>query len=227
MCKNHVFPASVEQNERSQSLVWVSTPQRDNLFCFLLSGTIIVGLNPNLGFVDPAPPGEDKVTTQYRNPSIHLQLQQTGDETSGSPGRHRTERCGNPSFTGSLLKFNLGFVRLTRPGEDKVPSPHHESFHIYTIQQTGDENGGLPGRYRPTRCGNPNPTGCLINPNLGFEQPAPPGEDKLSSPDQKSFHTSTTPANRGRKRWSPGSIPPSTVWKPQPGVRKAIAIRGG
>ena len=44
MCEKHVFPASVEQNERSQSLVWVSTPQRDNLFCFLFSGTIIVGL---------------------------------------------------------------------------------------------------------------------------------------------------------------------------------------
>ena len=38
------FSASVEQNERSQSLVWVSTPQRGNLFCFLFSGTIIVGL---------------------------------------------------------------------------------------------------------------------------------------------------------------------------------------
>ena len=28
MREKHVFPASVEQNERSQSLVWVSTPQR-------------------------------------------------------------------------------------------------------------------------------------------------------------------------------------------------------
>ena len=46
MCEKHVFPAAVEQNERSQSLVWVSTPQRDNLFCFLFSGTMIVGLIP-------------------------------------------------------------------------------------------------------------------------------------------------------------------------------------
>ena len=38
------FSASVEQNERILSLVWVSTPQRDNLFCFLFSGTIIVDL---------------------------------------------------------------------------------------------------------------------------------------------------------------------------------------
>ena len=35
---------SCEQNERSQSLVWVSTPKRDNLFCFLFSGTIILRL---------------------------------------------------------------------------------------------------------------------------------------------------------------------------------------
>ena len=44
MCEKHVFPAAVEQNERSQILVWVSTPQRGNLFRFLFSGTIIVGL---------------------------------------------------------------------------------------------------------------------------------------------------------------------------------------
>ena len=29
MREKHVFPASVEQNERSQSLVWVSISQRD------------------------------------------------------------------------------------------------------------------------------------------------------------------------------------------------------
>ena len=38
------FPAAVEQDEKSQSLVWVSTPQRDNLCCFLFYGTITVGL---------------------------------------------------------------------------------------------------------------------------------------------------------------------------------------
>ena len=86
------------------------------------------------------------------------------------------------------------------------------------LQERGDENGGPPGRYRPARCGNTNP---------GFVEPAPPGEDKVISPDQKSVHTSTTPTNRGKKRWSAGSIPPRTVWKPQPGVRRASATRGG
>lgn len=37
----------------------------------------------------------------------------------------------------------------------------------------------------------------------------------LSSPDQKSFRASTTPTNRGRKRWSWGSTPPRTVWIPR------------
>ena len=34
---------AVEQNKRSQSLVWVSTPQRGNLFCFLFIDPIILG----------------------------------------------------------------------------------------------------------------------------------------------------------------------------------------
>ena len=45
LCEKSTFiSACVEQNERRQSLVWVSTPQRDNLVCFLFSRTIIVGL---------------------------------------------------------------------------------------------------------------------------------------------------------------------------------------
>ena len=43
-----------------------------------------------------------------------------------------------------------------------------------------------------------------------------PGEDKVSCPNQKSFLTSTAPANRGQNRRPPGSISPRTVCKPQP-----------
>ena len=46
--------------------------------------------------------------------------------------------------------------------------------------------------------------------------PAAPGKDAFPSPDQKFFHVSTTPANRGRKLGFPGSIPIRTVWKPEP-----------
>ena len=40
----------------------------------------------------------------------------------------------------------------------------------------------------------------LVADWLGFVEPVPPREDKVPSPDQKSFHTTTTPTNRGRKR---------------------------
>ena len=49
--------------------------------------------------------------------------------------------------------------------------------------------------------------------------PAAPGDDRVPSPDQKSFHDISTTYNsttRGRKRRCPESIPPRAVWKPQP-----------
>ena len=43
---------------------------------------------------------------------------------------------------------------------------------------------------------------------------AAPAKDNAPSSAGKSFHASTVPTNRGQKQWSPGSIPPRTVWKP-------------
>ena len=60
----------------------------------------------------------------------------------------------------------------------------------------------------------PYPTVWLIAGCLGFVESAASGEDRFPSPDHKSFHTSTNPTNRGKKRWSPGSIPGRTVCKP-------------
>ena len=145
--------------------------------------------------------------------SVSLQLQQTGDETGDPPGRYRPARCENPNSTVSLLNLNLnlGFSEPVPPGQDKVSSTHHEYFHTSLTPTTRDDNGDLPGRYCPVWCGTPNLTSCLLNPNLGFVGPAPPEEDHTSSPDQKLFHTFTTLAKWGRKRRSPGSIPPRTV----------------
>ena len=47
-----------------------------------------------------------------------------------------------------------------------------------------------------------------------YIEPLHPWENRFL--DQKPFHTSTTPTNRGGKRNSPGLTPPTTVWKPQP-----------
>ena len=99
------------------------------------------------------------------------------------------------------------------PGRTRS-NPRIRSSSIHLQLQTGDENVGPPRQHRTARCG---------NPNLGFVEPVPPGWDNVPSPDQKSFHTSTTPANRGQKRWSPGSI--SLGVDPRPGVRRGSTTR--
>ena len=116
-------------------------------------------------------PGRIGSHARIKNVSIHLhlqrigddlQLQQTGDKNGGPPGRYSPTRCRNP---------NLGFVDPVSPS-GRIRSHSliaHPSLHVH-LQQTGVENGGPPGRYRPPRGG---------NPNLGFVQPAPPGEDKI------------------------------------------------
>ena len=115
------------------------------------------------------------------------------------------------------------------PGEDKVPCQDQKYFHIPTTPTNRSRKRGSPDQYRPAMCGNPNATGWLligwssrsqraarIVPRANVEDPPHPGEDKGSSPDEKSFHTSTTLTARGQKRRSHGSIPPYTVRKPQP-----------
>ena len=55
--------------------------------------------------------------------------------------------------------------------------------------------------------------------------PAAPREQKLSSPDQKSFDTFATTTCRGRKTVIPGSIRPCTVWTRQPHLLPANWLR--
>ena len=128
--------------------------------------------NPNVRFVKPAPPWEDKISS-----SDHKYFNR--NENRGPPSQQRFARCGYP---------NLGFVERAPPGQDKTHPRIRNPCIQLQLQQTGDENGGPPGRYRPARCG---------NAHLGFVEPVPPGQDKVPSPDQKSFHKSTT---EGRKR---------------------------
>ena len=49
-----------------------------------------------------AAPEEDTFSSRVRNPSISLQLQQSGDENTNPAGRYRPRRCGNPNPTGRL-----------------------------------------------------------------------------------------------------------------------------
>ena len=52
--------------------------------------------------------------------------------------------------------------------------------------------------------------------------PAALSEDHVLSPDENSFHTPATPTTRGRKQWSPRSIPPRAAKKPQLHIRMLI-----
>ena len=127
-----------------------------------------------------------------------------------------------------FLEAMRASIRQHHPGRIESHARMKNMSIDLQLQQTGDETGDPRGRYRPARCRNLNSTGSsLLTPNLGFVGPAPPGVDKALSPHHESFHTSTTPTNRGRKRWSPVSTPPSRVWKPQLGVCIASAIPEG
>ena len=154
--------------------------------------------NPNLGFVEPAPPGEDKVP-----PPDHESFQTSTNSTS--LGRKRW----SPESIASRTVWKPRFVGLATPGEDKVQSSDGKSFYTSTTPTYRGRTWCPPGQYRPARCG---------NPNLGFVEPASSATRAGYGPIPGSaiFHVSTTPTNRGRQRWSSRSIPPRTVWKPQP-----------
>ena len=60
------------------------------------------------------------------------------------------------------------------------------------------------------------PTGrSLIGWGSYIIEPAPPGDDRVPSPVQGSFHLSKNYTSRGIKPSSLGSTPPPIVWKPQ------------
>ena len=79
---------------------------------------------------------------------------------SAPPGEDRSP-CPDHK---SLCISDQGARRARRecpaaPGEDWASSPVQTSFHYLQLRHPGDNNRVLPGRHRPTRCGNPNPTG--------------------------------------------------------------------
>ena len=116
------------------------------------------------------------------------------------------------------------------PGEDNFPSLDQNLSLSLQLQQTGDENADPRGQYRPSRCGNLNTTGWLLigwgswsqhaaraSPRDNIEVPPHPGmigsHPRIRNP---SISLQLNPTTWGRKRTSPGPIPPRTVWKPQP-----------
>ena len=97
------------------------------------------------------------------------------------------------------LTYNPAFAGTAPTGEAKVPSPDQKCLHTSTTPTTRGRNRWSPGLIPPRMAWKTQPH-WLIGGWLGFVEPAPPGEDEISSTNHKSFHTSTTPMNRRRKQ---------------------------
>ena len=69
---------------------------------------------PQSGFVEPRPPGGDKVPSSDEKFFLTATTPTNRGQKGGPPGRYRLPRCGNR---------NLGFVGPAPPGEDKGPIP--------------------------------------------------------------------------------------------------------
>ena len=174
------------------------------------------------------------------NPSIPLQLQQPADENGDPLGRYRAARCGNPTpltdcrilgarGASAHLELPSGQRRgLAAPGEDNFPFPDRNSFHVSTIPANRGRQRRSPGAIPLRTVWKPQPH-CLVaywlkrlmEPARGESCPlgqrrslAAPGEDRISSPDEKSLQTSKT--TQGGKQRFAGSILPGAVWQPQP-----------
>ena len=87
--------------------------------------------NPTWGSWTQRRPGRIGFHPPIRNPSMHVQLQQTGDDNGGPPGRCRPARVETPTW-GSRSQCRRGRIRSYR----RIRNP---SMHLQ-LQQTGNEN---------------------------------------------------------------------------------------
>ena len=161
----------------------------------------------------PPHPGRIRTHPWFINHFIHLQTHQTTAENDSSPRRYRSVRCGNLNPTGRVL---IGWDSWSQrhPGRIRShPRTRNPSIHL-KLQETGDEIDGSPCSTSPRTVWKSQPLWPIADWR-GFVEPAPPAEDKVPSPDDKCFHTSTTRTNQGRKQLSAGKISAGTLWKPQ------------
>ena len=115
------------------------------------------------------------------------------------------------------------------PGKDKFPSPDQKSFNMRTIATNRGREWRSPGSIPLRRGWKPQPHWVVVDwlklmqaargescPSGQRRHPAALKEDQVLSPDENSFHTPTTPTNRGRQHWSPRSILHRAVRKSKP-----------
>ena len=151
---------------------------------------------PAWGLYSEHHPGKIRSHSRTRNPTIHRQFQQTGDEHGGSQGRYRPARCRTP---------NRGFIDPVPPSGRIRSHPliRNPSIHLYNYNKRGAKTVVLrvsnaphgvetPIRVPPhfinpsihlrihqtgDKTGGPpcryRPARCA-NPELGLVKPAPP-----------------------------------------------------
>ena len=120
-------------------------------------------------------PGRITFDLRMKNPSIHLQLRQAGNENGDPPVLHRPAGCGKPQphcMVADWLRLiaparGESYLsgqrqRHAAPGEDTFLILDEKSLHTSTTPTTRGQNRDTPGRYRSARCGHPNPTGWLL-----------------------------------------------------------------
>ena len=119
--------------------------------------------------------------------------------------------------------------------QDQVLFPNANSIHNSTTPTTR-ERKHRSARSIPPRAARKSKPNLVIANWLRLMDPAPGqscpsgqrrhlaalSEDHVLSPDENSFHTPATPTTRGRKQWSPRSIPPRAAKKPQLHIRMLI-----
>ena len=116
-----------------------------------------------------------------------------------------------------------------RLGKDKVSSTQHESFHTSTTPTTQRRKWWSPWSILPRTVWKPQRHSLLAKPQAGVHRAIAtplPGEDKMSSPDQKCFHTFKTPTNRGRNIAPPGRYRLSLCGNPNLGFVKPAPAEG-
>ena len=108
---------------------------------------------------------------------MYVRFQTPGDASGDAVGLYRPERRGNLIATGCLLIGRGSWrQRATRvsPLANFEGLSHRETICCHhqmrgsstslKFQHPGGGNGDPAGRFRPARCGNPNPTGWLLSP---------------------------------------------------------------
>ena len=90
------------------------------------------GLAPRGNPTISSHPGKISLCPRFRNPSVHRQLLQPGDENGDLPGRNYPARFGNHNHAGRSLIGWGSRKKSARPGDDRVLSQDQKNLHTST-----------------------------------------------------------------------------------------------